>query len=178
MNTEESTQFETAYREHHKDLRNLASFYGIPQGEIEDLIHDTFVMYARYCDSQEQAESGGRALLNRILLSRCMDFHRNKEKRFHYQMDEEDLTEKEDRIRSGQAEPPDYIISKERYLALLDEICKMPRSWRQVVELKAFQGLSIEEMSKVLDITDKACYARLGRIRRHLRTLLNDENWP
>ena len=156
MNTEETAQFEAAYREYHRGLRNLASFYCIPTDEIDDLIQDTFVLYARYCDSQKQAESGGRALLNRILISRCMDFYRNKEKRSRYRINEENLTENEDKIRSGQAEPPDIMISRERYMALLDEIGNMPLSWREVINLKIINGLSTDEVSRVLNITDTA----------------------
>lgn len=29
-----------------------------------------------------------------------------------------------------------------------------------------------------LNITEKACYSRVSRIRKYLEILLNDDNWP
>ena len=76
MDTEDKKLFEEMYLEYEVYLRRIAYVNDIPVDYIEDVVQDTFVSYARYKYSLDMSEESKRALLIRILKSRCMDFHR------------------------------------------------------------------------------------------------------
>lgn len=78
MDEEAKASFEEMYLTYQDTLRRLAYAYDIPVDDIDDIIQDTFVSYARYDYSLKQPEEGKKILLGRILRSRCMDFHRQK----------------------------------------------------------------------------------------------------
>ena len=69
-------------------LRRIAYVNDIPVDYIEDVVQDTFVSYARYKYSLDMSEESKRALLIRILKSRCMDFHRRMKYRSYGELDE------------------------------------------------------------------------------------------
>ena len=73
---------------------------------------------------------------------------------------------------------PDYVVSKERCQALLKEIERMPENWRQVATLRLIEGRPTREVCAMLNITEKACYSRVSRIRKYLEELLKSDNWP
>ena len=57
------------YLTYQDTLRRLAYAYDIPVDDIDDIIQDTFVSYARYDYSLKQPEEGKKILLGRILRS-------------------------------------------------------------------------------------------------------------
>ena len=65
------------------------------------------------------------------------------------------------------------------YISLImNEIDNMPESWREVAVLKMLQGRPTKEVCAILDISEKACYSRVSRIRKYLEQLISNENWP
>ena len=94
----------------------------IPVDYIEDVVQDTFVSYARYKYSLDMSEESKRALLIRILKSRCMDFHRRMKYRSYGELDEEAYNSEDYPAHDKAANLPDYVVSKERCQALLKEI--------------------------------------------------------
>ena len=81
MDEEAKASFEEMYLTYQDTLRRLAYAYDIPVDDIDDIIQDTFVSYARYDYSlKTNRKRGKKILLGRILRSRCMDFHRQKKK--------------------------------------------------------------------------------------------------
>ena len=66
----------------------------------------------------------------------------------------------------------------EKCRAIIKEIQKMPENWKEVAILKMLEGRSTEEVCEILNISEKACYSRVARIRKYLDKLLKDENWP
>ena len=81
MDEEAKARFEEMYLTYQDTLRRLAYAYDIPANDIDDIIQDTFVSYARYDYSLEQSETGKKILLGRILKCRCMDYHRQRQRR-------------------------------------------------------------------------------------------------
>ena len=54
----------------------------------------------------------------------------------------------------------------------------MPDNWQKVANLKLIQGRPTEEVCQILNISEKACYSRVSRIRKYMETLLGNEMWP
>ena len=62
MDEEAKARFEEMYLTYQDTLRRLAYAYDIPVDDIDDIIQDTFVSYARYDYSLDQPEMGNEAL--------------------------------------------------------------------------------------------------------------------
>ena len=60
----------------------------------------------------------------------------------------------------------------------MKEIEAFPKNWKDVARLKMIEGRPTDEVCRILNISEKACYSRVSRIRKYLEKLLNDENWP
>ena len=70
---------------------------------------------------------------------------------------------------------PDIIIYSKQALKIIDDaVNELPESFRVVFHLKDIEGLSNEEISKVLDISVPAVKSRLHRARLFLRDRLSD----
>ena len=145
---------------------------------IDDIIQDTFVSYARYDYSLKQPEEGKKILLGRILRSRCMDFHRQKKKRYCEDLNGETFAAEEYRMQLHQPGLVDVFSGKERCKAILDEVDRMPENWQKVAELKLIEGRPTSEVCDQLSISEKACYSRVSRIRKYIESLLKREDWP
>ena len=63
MDEEAKARFEEMYLTYQDTLRRLAYAYDIPVDDIDDIIQDTFVSYARYDYSLDQPEMGKKLLL-------------------------------------------------------------------------------------------------------------------
>ena len=123
---EAKASFEEMYLTYQDTLRRLAYAYDIPVDDIDDIIQDTFVSYARYDYSLKQPEEGKKILLGRILRSRCMDFHRQKKKRYCEDLNGETFAAEEYRMQLHQPGLVDVFSGKERCKAILDEVDRMP----------------------------------------------------
>ena len=134
MDEEAKASFEEMYLTYQDTLRRLAYAYDIPVDDIDDIIQDTFVSYARYDYSLKQPEEGKKILLGRILRSRCMDFHRQKKKRYCEDLNGETFAAEEYRMQLHQPGLVDVFSGKERCKAILDEVDRMPENWQKVRE--------------------------------------------
>ena len=63
-------------------------------------------------------------------------------------------------------------------IAILDEVDRMPENWQKVAELKLIEGRPTSEVCDQLSISEKACYSRVSRIRKYIKSLLKREDWP
>lgn len=178
MDEEAKARFEEMYLTYRDTLRRLAYAHDIPADDIDDIVQDTFVSYARFDYSLEQPEEGKKILLGRILKCRCMDFHRQKKKRRCEDLDGEIFAAEEYRIQSQQPELVELYAGKERCKAILDEVEQMPENWQKVAELKLIEGRPTSEVCSELSISEKACYSRVSRIRKYIGSLLKKEDWP
>lgn len=178
MDTEERERFDAMYREFQTPLRKRAYVNDVPVDYIDDVVQDTFVAYARYDYSLSLPLDNMRMLLIKILKSRCMDFHRKMKCRSYGELDEKTYNSEDYPERDKAWNLASYVSSKERCQAIMNEIDNMPESWREVAVLKMLQGRPTKEVCAILDISEKACYSRVSRIRKYLEQLISNENWP
>ena len=80
MQQEQNELLQALYEGYQGALRYVASNIGIPYGEIDDIIQDTFCAYIRaYGDKLlEWNEAQRKSVLMRILKNRCADYFRDK----------------------------------------------------------------------------------------------------
>lgn len=103
---------------------------------------------------------------------------RRLENRTCEDVDNDDFIMEDFRIQNRKQSIPEYVASKERCIAILDAIENMPDNWQKVANLKLIQGRPTEEVCQILNISEKACYSRVSRIRKYMETLLGNEMWP
>lgn len=178
MDAEERERFDRMYREFQTPLRKMAYVNDIPLDYIDDMVQDTFVTYARYDYSLNLPLDNMRMLLIKILKSRCMDFHRRMKYRSYGELDEVTYNSEDYPEQDKAWNLASYVSGKETCQAIMDEIDNMPESWREVAVLKLLQGRPTKEVCSILNISEKACYSRVSRIRKYLECLLASENWP
>ena len=171
-------QFEEMYNQYQTPLRKLAYRYNVPVDDIEDMVHDTFLSYARSDYSLELPPDEMRKLFSRILKNRCIDFHRSAKRRNCYSIDDDGYYREEIFVNEKEEPLVDGIISKEKCRALMNELENLPMNWREVAKLKLIEGRPTDEVCRLLNISEKACYSRVSRIRKYLQKLVKDENWP
>ena len=81
MDAEDKKKFEEMYLKFQYVLRKIAYLNEIPFDYIDDVVHDTFISYARYDYSLDLPPENLKMLLIKILKSRCMDYHRRMKRR-------------------------------------------------------------------------------------------------
>lgn len=178
MDEEDKKLFEAVYLEYQGILRKIACANDVPADYIDDMVQDTFVAFARYKYSLELSPERMKMLLTRILKSRCMDYHRRMRYREYVELEGEEMGEDCPALWSDAPGLAELVISKERCHAIMKELNKMPESWRDIAVLKIIEGRPTKEVCAILNITEKACYSRVSRIRKYFEALLEDEDWP
>ena len=139
-------QFEAMYNQYQTPLRKLAYRYNIPVDDIEDMVHDTFLSYARSDYSLELPPDEMRKLLSRILKNRCIDFHRSAKRRSCYSIDDDGYYREEIFVNEKEEPLIDGIIGKEKCRALMNELENLPMNWREVAKLKLIEGRPTDEV--------------------------------
>ncbi len=178
MKPEDKERFEEMYLTYEGILRKIACTKDIPLDYIDDVVQDTFVAYARYGYSLELPPETMKILLTKILKSRCMDYYRRIKHAHFGALEEGDFRENNVPLSMRPLNLQEFVISKERCQAILKEIDQMPKNWREVAVLKLIEGRPTREVCEILNITEKACYSRVSRIRQYLEELLKNERWP
>ena len=128
----------------------------------EDAVQDTFVKAWRFYDNFRK-EASEKTWLMRIAVNTCRDLRRSKwfihiDKRIH--MDELPET-------AVPFQPPDDTMTR--------AILSLPAALRQVIILRYFQSLTVQEVAEVLKISRRTVHYRLDKAIRLLKSSL--EEW-
>ena len=70
--------------------------------------------------------------------------------------------------------PDDEVMVSERDQKIVDDIGKLSKKHREVIELVYFRELSIKEISKMLDVSENTVKTRMFYARKHLKSLLGN----
>jgi len=104
--------------------------------------------------------------LYRIAVNTCLDY--NKKHRTGRFEDDSAI----DRLPSGQPSPEQMIESKEKSRLLATALRRLPAKLRAAIVLREIDGLSYEEISRILGISVGTTKSRISRAREELRQLL------
>ena len=156
-------------------LRVLAKQYGVPYDEIDDVIQDTFLsFYIHYPMTWEDYKI--KAMLCKILRNRCVDYSRRKDSHPVSYCDPIQMqTEIDIMSRLISRDNLTVLIEQQDYREVWEALKSMKEEWAQVFYLYVIQERPMEEVSKILGITDAACRTRLTRGRKYLREKLKKD---
>lgn len=71
--------------------------------------------------------------------------------------------------------PDEEIMISERDQKIVEDIGKLSKKHKEVIELVYFRELSINEISKMLDISENTVKTRMFYARKHLKSLLESK---
>lgn len=155
---------------HERRVRGLVFHLVRRPDEMEDLAQEIFVKAFLAIRSFDFRASFG-TWLARIAVNHCYDYlRREKVSRLSYfgQMPEEHRQSLEARLESAETAE----LDAEERAALRDLVARLleraPRDDRTILVLKEVEGMSVEEIAEILEITPTAAKVRLHRARRRM----------
>ena len=128
----------------------------------EDAVQETFVKAWRFYDGYRK-EASEKTWLMRIAVNTCRDLQRSKwfihiDRRVNM----DDLPES-----AVPFELPDDTVT--------NAILSLPTALRQVITLRYFQSLTVQEVAEVLHVSRRTVHYRLDKAERNLKSSL--EEW-
>lgn len=138
--------------------------------DAEDCTQETFIkVYRAIADFDYRASF--YTWIYRIAANTCHDFCRKNRKAIVHSLDEGLETEKSQVYMqiSDQAPLPDEQAEQSELCRLVrQEISGLPENLRDILVLRDLEGLSYQELARVLDISEGTVKSRLSRARRQL----------
>ena len=117
-----------------------------------------------------QGEAGFSTWLYRVASNKCLDFLRkkNRERERNYSLEEGFSQE----VVSCQYGPEEAFLLKERQERLKKAVTELPETYRLVLVLHHYQGLSYREVAGIMGLPEKTVATRLHRAKQLLRNKL------
>lgn len=156
--------------EHYKPmLQMLAKRYGVHPDDTEDIVQDTFIAYYSHYPVTWEAYKI-RAMLSRILKHRSIDYLRRRDTHPSISWDPMKMQEEGEFVNSLTGKDTlTILLEHEEYKEVMEILDTMKDDWAQVIYLHVIEGRPIEDVCKILGITDAACRTRLTRGRKYMR---------
>ncbi len=171
MQQKQMELLQALYEEYWEVLHIAASGYGMSQTEADDAVQDTFCSFMEmYLDSAEEWNSRQTgAVLRKILRNRCVDYFRSRNR--HPQISIQEFLQGDERRLAGGAFGGDIagaLEVQEDMTRLWEGILSMSLALQSVMVLHMLEERPIEEVSRILNVSEAACRMRIVRIRRFL----------
>ena len=128
--------------------------------DAEDILQETFLQYHQ-TNKQFESEQHIRAWLLRVALNRAKDVYRQKKRRRE--------TALEDYMETLTFPSPESG-------ALFSAVMALPEHYRSVIHLFYYEDYTVDEIAKLLHLTQSNVKVRLSRARKLLKESLG-EDW-
>jgi RNA polymerase sigma-70 factor (ECF subfamily) len=156
-----SQQFNTEYLPLAPLLYRIAFHILEQQDEAEDAVQETFLKLWEIRDKLDDVESA-KAYSIRILKNECLDRLRKAKK---------SVPAEQVLVREPISPTDEQIDARRRLEKVLGAIKSLPDSQKQVLLLRTVEGLSYEEISKKMGMSQLTLRVLLTRARGALRNL-------
>lgn len=175
--TEESEKrdpLDVLYEQHSADVKRWAWRLAGPREDLEDVLHDVFVIALR-----RRFAFRGQASIKTWLFRITHLVVRNRLRRkfirgLIFRRHEDEL--RSTMVSSGT--PQDEIERRERHLRLYDALNTLPDSYRTTLILYEIEGLSGEEVAELTGVNVGTVWVRLHRGRARLVAHLREGEMP
>ncbi|GIV01780.1 MAG: RNA polymerase sigma factor [Fimbriimonadales bacterium] len=166
-------EFEQLVERYERRIFNVALKLTGDEDLAAELTQETFVRAFRSW-GRFRGDASAFTYLYRILVNlnkdRIASEIRQRERTVSLSQESEEGAELE--IPDTAADPHEAVEKAEFRRKLHEAIQDLPLGYRECVVLRAFEGLSYEEIAEVMGITVEAVRSRLARARQHLRQAL------
>lgn len=146
--------------------------------DADDAAQEAFLKVFRYIKSFNE-QSQFYTWLYRIVHNVCLDMIRKRTKNpfgflnKHWQNDEGD--EMEVQLEDPSPLPDENFMREETQSEVRAAISKLKENYRTVIVLRDIEGLSYEEIAKILEISEGTVKSRINRARLSLKSILIEE---
>ncbi len=169
--------FEELIEAYQKKIFNLAFRIVQNYDDAADLAQEALIrIFRSIANFREQ--SSFSTWIYRITTNVCLDEIRKKKNARVLSLDEEIHMEDGEMKRQIMSDDPqpDEVAEREELRRLIDDAIKsLPEDQRLVLTLRDIQGLSYEEISKILDCPGGTVKSRINRARQALKNVLYDK---
>lgn len=148
---------------HARALARYLAGAGAPEGELDDLVQETFIRAFRSVD-RFRGHCQFRTWLLTIGGNVLKDFGRRSARRRVMPLDEG--------VRDLGGDPHDHAVATEAETLLAEGVKQLPRLQREVFLLRAQQGLEYEEIAAALATTPGAARVHYHHAVRRLKELV------
>lgn len=162
-------------KKYERMVYNLGLRFLSNQEEAECVLQDTFLKILQSLD-KFKGESQLSTWIYRIATNQALMRLRNK-KRKYVSIEEEDGTESKDYsniMKSFQKNPLEDLLNTELREKMRSSIDLLPPKYKSVFVLKDIEGLSLKEISEILNLSLPAVKSNLHRARLFLRENLSE----
>ena len=137
--------------------------------EAEDVTQEVFVK-AFYRISSYKGDAAFFTWLYRVAVNTATDWRKKWKRRKGLSL--EDSPTGPDGIRDEGPRPERLAEGRELGERLADAIARLPENYRAILVLREYEGLSYEEMGRVLGLPKGTVESRLFRARERLKSML------
>ncbi|MDY6836744.1 MAG: sigma-70 family RNA polymerase sigma factor [Thermodesulfobacteriota bacterium] len=162
--------FRLLVRQYQASLLKIAYGITLDREESLDIIQEVFLKVYNNIQTFREA-SRLSTWLHRITVNQCLNWRRKWKRRFrwhHKSIDEEGLFD-HPALGTSDYDPEILYQNREMRETLLAALKKLPKEARAVFALRELEGLSYDEIAKVLNIKKGTVSSRLFHARKMLR---------
>lgn len=176
--------FTLLVRRHQQPLINFIARFINDRDSAEDLAQETFIRIFKAAHRYQPGRARFNTWMYHIASNLCKNQLRNRGRRDRYQVenvarngsDDDGDIEQVDLIESAPADasfqPEVQLERKELRKAVQKAIAELPEEYRLPLVLRDLQGLSYDEISKVLELRSGTTKSRINRARLMLKEKL------
>jgi len=173
----DSSAFETIIDMHSKKVYSLAyNFLGNHQ-DAEDIVQMVFIKVFQKIKGFK-AKSTFSTWLHRITINCCKDLIKSKYRSQTYYLEDLNPDDKkgvDNFTPSNQPLPSDYVQAKEINEIISSALDNLSFEHREIIILREREGLSYEEISKILNCNMGTVMSRLFNARKKLAEVLKNK---
>ena len=170
--------FEQLLLAHQKGVYNLCLRMAGNPDDALDLSQEAFIRAWRAL-GQYQFDAAFSTWLFRLTSNVCIDFLRRQKRQQHMSLTvtDDDEPGEEFTVPDPAPGPEEQAVHNERRQAVARAMAALPEDYRAVMQLRAVEALSYEQIAEILDIKVGTVKSRLARARAQLRKILKDGNF-
>lgn len=170
--------FEQLLLAHQKSVYNLCLRMAGNPDDALDLSQEVFIRAWRAL-GQYQFDAAFSTWLFRLTSNVCIDFLRRQKRQQHMSLTvtDDDEPGEEFTVPDPAPGPEEQAVHNERRQAVARAMAALPEDYRAVMQLRAVEELSYEQIAEILDIKVGTVKSRLARARTQLRKILKDGNF-
>ena len=137
--------------------------------DAEDVVQDAFCKLWRSSYTLT-TESEAEALAHTTIRNLCLDERRKQEARPTFSLD----TERDTTLQRSTLEEIEIRERFEQVESIIE--AELSPSERRVMHLKEYEGHSVEEIARIMDLSQAAVRMKLSRARKRIRTVYTEQN--
>ena len=169
--------FNHLVRRHQRPLINFIARFTGDKDNAEDLAQETFIRMFKAADRYKPGRAQFKTWMYFIARNLCKNELRNRGRRDRFRVDNIATNDEQiDIIASAPADAafqPDIVLErKELRNAIQKAIADLPDQYRFPLILRDIQGLSYDEISKILELRSGTTKSRINRARLMLKDKL------